>query len=245
MLRIDRLNKYLARKPLSPDVSLNLNSKHYCNCWETSISIRGLQTQKEVRIHSGGEGLGNYQPNSFFVTILDSKCRFRGSAAPWLQRKGCATKMLHRTTSHCVRCEGTHQIKTNQKAGESRPISWCAHRDYLLFSQSSIQPSKMLICCCTCSWWTCKDSIGAVASCVSLNTSAAVPTHRSAHCKYCTYWKCIQRSWTIFCCHFLTHSFKNLQSMSMQHAQEKSMPWWPYSNFIFSFFFFHAFLESF
>lgn len=60
---IGKQNKSYARKPLPPDAALNPDSKQFCNCQERGIGMRGLQTEREVRIHSEGRELGNHPPN--------------------------------------------------------------------------------------------------------------------------------------------------------------------------------------
>lgn len=84
-------------------------------------------------------------------------------------------------TIFTVRCHVRQWQKLTRRSLKAAQILLHAHRDYLLFSQVSIQPDKMLICYCTCSWWTCKDSTPAVVSHVSLNTSPIVPTYCSAY----------------------------------------------------------------
>lgn len=93
----------LSKKASAPDVALNPKSKQFCNCWEESSCIRGLQTQREVRTHSGG--FGNYQPNAALFIILKSKQGCRQSAAQehHAAEKSCTTKMPHRSTNHCTR----------------------------------------------------------------------------------------------------------------------------------------------
>lgn len=71
------------------------------------------------------------------------------------QRKSCTSRMLHRTTTHCMWLGDAWQRRREQHGSRS---SFLAH-SFLLSSLSSTQASRAPTCICTFSTdWTHKDS---------------------------------------------------------------------------------------